>query len=136
MLAIVRSLEEFDCELRGLAEFEVHSDHKNLEYFMTVRKLTERQMRWSLSLSRYNFRIVHIAGTSNGRADALSRRDQDLPKGADDSRIRERYIQLVKPEWIRPTGSGEGVMVAAVTRQTRAKASQKREGKEEKERLV
>ena len=79
---------------------------------------------------------MHIAGTSNRRADALSRRDQDLLKGADDSRIRERYIQLVKPEWIRPTGSGEGVIVAAVTRQTRAKASQKREGKEEEERLV
>ena len=45
MLAIVRSLEEFDSELRGLAEFEVHSDHKNLEYFMTIRKLTKRQIR-------------------------------------------------------------------------------------------
>ncbi len=42
MLAIVRSLEEFDSELCRLAEFKVHSDHKNLEYFMTMRKLTER----------------------------------------------------------------------------------------------
>ncbi len=41
MLAIIRSLEEWDAELRSLKEFEVYSDHKNLEYFMTVRKLTE-----------------------------------------------------------------------------------------------
>jgi transposase InsO family protein len=116
MLAIVRSLEEFDCELRGLASFEVYSDHKNLEYFMTVRKLTERQMRWSLVLSRYNFRIVHVSGTKNGRADALSRRDQDLPKGADDSRVQERNIQLIKPSWIQPRGQEEEVGVAAASK--------------------
>ena len=100
MLAIVRSLEEWDAELRSLKEFEVYSDHKNLEYFMTVRKLTERQMRWALVLSRYNFRIVHVSGTENGRADALSRRDQDMPKNAQDDRLQERNAQLIKPEWI------------------------------------
>ena len=67
---------------------------------MTVRKLTERQMRWALVLSRYNFRIVHVAGTNNGRADALSRRDQDMPKNAQDDRLQERNAQLIKPEWI------------------------------------
>jgi hypothetical protein len=71
MLAIVKSLQEWDAELRSLKGFEVHTDHKNLEYFMTVRKLSERQMRWSLVLSRYNFQIIHIASTANGRADAL-----------------------------------------------------------------
>lgn len=45
MLAIVRCLEEWDAELRGVKEFDICTDHKNLEYFMTVRKLTERQMR-------------------------------------------------------------------------------------------
>ena len=42
MFAIVRTLEEFDSELRGLQEFEVYSNYKNLEYFITVKKLTER----------------------------------------------------------------------------------------------
>ena len=42
MLTIVRTLKEFNSELRGLQEFEVYSNHKNLEYFITVRKLTER----------------------------------------------------------------------------------------------
>ena len=75
MLAIVRCLEEWDSELRGVEEFEIHTDHKNLEYFMTTRKLTKRQMRWSLILSRFNFKIVHIPGRTNKRADALSQRD-------------------------------------------------------------
>jgi hypothetical protein len=100
MLAIIRSLDEWDAELRGLKEFEVYTDHKNLEYFMTVRKLTERQMRWSLVLSRYNFRIVHVSGVNNGRADALSRRDQDMPKDSNDDRLQGRNIQLIKSEWI------------------------------------
>jgi hypothetical protein len=100
MLAIVKSLQEWDAELRSLKGFEVHTDHKNLEYFMTVRKLSERQMRWSLVLSRYNFQIIHIAGTANGRADALSRRDQDLPQDGSDERLQERNLQLIKPEWL------------------------------------
>ena len=57
MLAIVRCLDEWDAELRSVKDFQIRTDYKSLEYFMTVRKLTERQMRWSLALSRYNFTI-------------------------------------------------------------------------------
>lgn len=42
MLAIVRCLEEWDAELQSVEKFKIHLDHKNLEYFITVRKLTER----------------------------------------------------------------------------------------------
>ena len=45
LLAIIRCLEEWDAELRGVNGFEIHTDYKNLEYFMIVRKLIERQMR-------------------------------------------------------------------------------------------
>jgi hypothetical protein len=98
LLAIIRCLEAWDAELRGVNGFEIHTDHKNLEYFMMVRKLTERQMRWSLILSRYKFKIVHVPGKENERADALSRRDQDLPKGAKDDRLQDRHMQLLRPE--------------------------------------
>src|SRR5271163_3560943 len=84
MLAIIRSLEEWDAELRSVSKFEIRSDHKNLEYFMSVRKLTERQMRWSLILSRYNFTISYLPGKQNIRADALSRREQDILNGQED----------------------------------------------------
>lgn len=100
MLAIVRCLEEWDADLRSVKEFQIRTDHKNLEYFMTARKLTERQIRWSLMLSRYNFSIMYIPGKTNVRADALSRRDQDMPKESD-ARIEYRTIQLLKPRMIR-----------------------------------
>jgi hypothetical protein len=64
-----------------------------------------------LVLSWYNFRIVHVPGTANGRADALSRRDQDIPKNAQDDRLQDRILQLIKPEWIE-----KGRMVATVGR--------------------
>jgi hypothetical protein len=100
MLAIVRCLENWDSDLRSVQEFQVRTDHKNLEYFMTARKLTERQMRWSLILSKYNFTIMYIPGKENVRADALSRRDQDMPKGAD-PRVDSRTIQLLKPQHLK-----------------------------------
>jgi predicted aspartyl protease len=101
MLAIVRCLEQWDSDLRSVKGFEIRTDHKNLEYFMTVQKLTERQMRWSLILSRYNFTIQYIPGKTNERADALSRREQDMPKGASDGRVEYRTIQLLKPQTLR-----------------------------------
>jgi len=52
MLAIVRALEEWrhfveDAEHRC----EICTDHKNLQYFMTAKKLNWRQARWSLLLA-------------------------------------------------------------------------------------
>ena len=81
------------------------SDHKNLEYFMTVRKLTEQQIRWSLILSQFDFKIRHIDGKDNVLADALSRRDQDLPASDEDDRVRERHLQLLKPYMVEREGS-------------------------------
>jgi len=101
MLAIINCLQEWDAELRSVKEFQIRTDHKNLEYFMTVRKLTERQMRWSLILSRYNFTIAYIPGKDNPRADALSRREQDLPAGITDERLQLRMAQLIKPTMVQ-----------------------------------
>ena len=48
MLAIIRALEEYRHLLEGTQhEFEIWTDHKNLEYFMSAKKLTRRQARWS-----------------------------------------------------------------------------------------
>ena len=51
MLTIIKALDEWDAELRSVKEFTVVTDHRNLEYFMTTRKLTERQMLGSASTS-------------------------------------------------------------------------------------
>ncbi|KAI1668835.1 hypothetical protein L13192_06294 [Pyrenophora tritici-repentis] len=92
LLAVIRGLEEWDAELRSVEKFKVVTDHKNLEYFMKPRMLNERQVRWSLILGRYNMEILYRPGKQNIRADALSRREQDLPVDANDDQLRGRLI--------------------------------------------
>ena len=36
MLAIIRCLEEQDTELRSVLRFEIRTNYKNLEYFITI----------------------------------------------------------------------------------------------------
>ena len=60
MLAIVRALEEWRHFLEGTEhQFEIWTDHKNLKYFMTAKKLNWRQARWSLLLARFDFLLYH-----------------------------------------------------------------------------
>src|SRR3979490_2862242 len=85
MLAIMRALEEWRHFREGARiKFEIWTDHKNLEYFWTSKKLNRRQARWSLYLSRFNFTLHHRPGRSMGKGDALSRRS-DHGSGAGDN---------------------------------------------------
>ena len=52
MLAIIRALEEWRHFSEGASyKFEIWTDHRNLEYFMSAKKLNCRQARWSLTLT-------------------------------------------------------------------------------------
>jgi hypothetical protein len=97
LLAIIRGLEEWHAELQSVEKFTVITDHKNLEYFMKLRMLNERQVRWSLILGRYNMEILYRWGKQNIWADALSQREQDLPANANDDQLQKRLIQVLKP---------------------------------------
>ena len=68
MLIIIRCFEKWEVELRNV-EFEIRIYHKNLEYFITVKKLTERQIKWVLILSKYDFVINYVTGKNNERTD-------------------------------------------------------------------
>ena len=88
MLAIIRALEEWRHFLEGAEnKFEVWTDHKNLEYFMSAKKLNRRQARWSLVLARFDFTLHHRPGKSMGKSDALSRRADHGSGSADNSNI-------------------------------------------------
>ena len=63
---------------------------------MKAQNLNQRQARWSLYLSRFDFTLKHIAGKSMGRADSLSRR-VDWAKGVE--RDNENQVML-KEEWL------------------------------------
>jgi len=98
MLAVIRCLEAWKHYLEGAKlEFEIWTDHKNLQYFMMSQKLNRRQAQWALYLSRFNFTLKHVPGKSMGKADGLSRRP-DWQEGAE----RDNKDQtLIKPEWVR-----------------------------------
>jgi len=75
MLAIIRVLEEWKHFLKGATyPVEIWTDHKNLEYFMTAKKLNRCQARWFLHLARFDFLLHHRPRRTMGKPDALSRR--------------------------------------------------------------
>jgi transposase InsO family protein len=98
MLAVVLALTEWRAWLEGLQTdepFLLYSDHRALECFMTTKKLSGRQARWAELLSRYHFKLVYRTGKSNERADALSRKTEDVHK---QQKAIERYrTQIMIP---------------------------------------
>ena len=75
LLAVVEAFKQWRVYLEGTKyPVQVFTDHKNLLYWTTTKELNRRQVRWSETLGAYSFKINHVRGTENGRADALSRR--------------------------------------------------------------
>ncbi|KAA0722980.1 Retrovirus-related Pol polyprotein from transposon 297 [Triplophysa tibetana] len=74
LLAIKLALEEWRHWLEGANHpFSVITDHKNLEYLRTAKRLNPRQARWSLFFTRFHFTITYRPGHKNVKADSLSR---------------------------------------------------------------
>ncbi|KAG1952391.1 retrotransposable element [Pimephales promelas] len=74
LLAMKAALEEWRHWLEGAhLPFTVLTDHRNLEYIKTAKRLNPRQARWSLFFSRFNFKVTYRPGSKNGKADSLSR---------------------------------------------------------------
>lgn len=74
------AFEEWRHWLEGAThQFTVLTDHKNLEYLRTVKRLNPRQARWSLFFTRFNFVVTYRPGSKNTKGDVLSRQsDSDL----------------------------------------------------------
>ena len=97
LLAIIRCFEEWRPELEGTGmPVKVLTDHKGLEYFMTTKKLTPRQVRWAEFLSEFNFVISYQSGKKNDKADALTRKPNERPVDDNDER-REHRVRVLLP---------------------------------------
>ncbi|KAL8190770.1 UNVERIFIED_CONTAM: hypothetical protein K2H54_060799 [Gekko kuhli] len=80
---------------------QVLTDHRNLEHLQTTRRLNQRQIRWSLFFSRFNFTISYIPQTQNQKADALSRKPEYTPTSkpeAPDTSILPPHVFAAAPE--------------------------------------
>jgi hypothetical protein len=103
LLAVIRALEEWRPELEGSQEpFDIIMDHKNLQSFSTTKELTQRHMRWSEFLSRFNFRITYKPGSTNIRPDSLSRKPEHRPQSGDDDRLVNRRRPVIPPTKFDP----------------------------------
>ncbi len=100
MLIIIQCLKEWDAELRSVSSFQICTDHKNLKYFMTVKKLTEWQMRWSLILLQYNFFILYLLSKQNEKADALLKQKQNVSMNLSNDRVQHCTMQIIHSEMI------------------------------------
>lgn len=74
LLSIVETLKEFKNILLG-QKIVVHTDHQNIVY---GNLSNDRIARWRLLLEEYGPTYVHVKGTDNVVADALSRMDADF----------------------------------------------------------
>lgn len=74
LLAVVLALQEWRHWLEGAEHpFIVWTDHKNLSYLKSAKRLNSRQARWALFLGRFNFVLTYRPGSRNVKPDALSR---------------------------------------------------------------
>ena len=96
ILVIIHRLEEWRHFLKETTyPVEIWTDHKNLKYFMTAKKLNCRQAHWSLHLARFDFLLHHCPRHTMGKLDALLRRANHGNRASDNENI-----VLLQPEFL------------------------------------
>ena len=79
--------------------FVIETDHKNLTYWKSPRKLTGRTAQWHKKLQDYNFKILHIAGKNNTPTNALSYPSDDEREVGEQQLLllpQEAFLNLAK----------------------------------------
>jgi RNase H-like domain found in reverse transcriptase/Reverse transcriptase (RNA-dependent DNA polymerase) len=88
LLAIVRALKEWRHYIQGSGHTTiVLSDHDNLRHFKVPQTIGQRMARWTLYLSKFDIKLVHIPGEKNIQADSLSQRPDLCPQGTDNKDV-------------------------------------------------
>ena len=84
LLAVKLAIEEWRQWLEeSRVPFQVWTDHKNLEYLHSAKRLNSCQARWALFFSRFDFHLAYRPGSKNAKPDALSQVFE--PKNSPDS---------------------------------------------------
>ena len=81
MLAIVKTLKQWKAYLQE-AKYQtiIKLNHKNLQYFMTTKKLNKQQAWWAETLTEYDFVIQYCKEKNNSWTNILSRRSDLIKK--------------------------------------------------------
>ncbi|KAG1934122.1 retrotransposable element [Pimephales promelas] len=100
LLAMKAALEEWRHWLEGAhLPFTVLTDHRNLEYIKTAKRLNPRQARWSLLFSRFDFKVTYRPGSKNGKADSLSRQFDSSPNAHTSEPILPSAVIVAPIQW-------------------------------------
>ena len=84
LLAIFEAYKVWQHYLEGSQPpIDTVTDHKNLEYFTSTKKLTCRQARWSEYLSQFNLKIRFRPGRLGSKPDAMTRHWDFHPAGGE-----------------------------------------------------
>ena len=95
LLAILVAFLEWKHYLQGTEKpITVYTDHQNLQYFLTTKAWTARQVRWAQKLCDFNFIIVYRPGIKGGKPDALSRQPEYRPEEG----ATHREQQILRPQ--------------------------------------
>ena len=89
LLAIIRAFEEWHSELTETSVedlIKILIDHKNLEYFMFIKQLNRRQVRWVEFLFEFNFRIIYRSEKQGMKSNSLTRRLDDISENETNDR--------------------------------------------------
>ena len=84
LMIIVYAFEKWWSELEDfIYSVKMITNHKNLEYFMSIKQLSHHQARWSKFLSRFNYCIAYHFNKIIDKLNVLTRRSEDLFKERD-----------------------------------------------------
>jgi hypothetical protein len=103
LLAIVEALRHWRSYLHGQT-FNVFTDHASLQYLATQERLSPRQVRWLERLVEFDFKISHLPGKTNVVADALSRKQREIPSvNSSNKKLLEEAMRKTTPPEILST---------------------------------
>jgi RNase H-like domain found in reverse transcriptase len=90
-LAVIKALAHWRHYLLWTKKpFIIQTDHANLLYWKSARKLNGRTARWHRFLQDYEYKIEHVPGKLLAAADALSR-----PTGTDQDKDDNKAMIMI-----------------------------------------
>lgn len=100
LLAMKLALEEWRHWLEGANQsFVILTDHKNMEYLRSAKRLNPRQARWALFFTRFKFTVTYRPGTKNIKADALSRQTEGKIQNHPPENIIQTNLLVAPVQW-------------------------------------